>query len=149
MIGKKILRLRKKAKLTQEQLARTLLPLGDMTKEQARSLAKELGLINADKRDSQDICFIPDGDYAKFIELYTGQKSPSGNYIDMNGNVLGKHKGIINYTIGQRKGLGLALGEPMYVIEKDIEKTIRNLGKIGSVGMQHTDDMILDIMVCK
>ena len=107
--------------LTQEQLKRTLFPLGDMTKEQARTLAKELGLINAEKRDSQDICFVPDGDYAAFIRGYTGKDYPEGDFVDEDGNVLGTHKGIIGYTIGQRKGLGLALPAPMYVKEKDLK----------------------------
>ena len=107
--------------LTQEQLKRTLLPLGEMTKDQARKLAKELGLINTEKRDSQDICFVPDGDYAAFIRSYTGKEYPEGDFVDESGNVLGTHKGIIGYTIGQRKGLGLALPAPMYVKEKDLK----------------------------
>ena len=101
--------------LTQEQLAKTLFPLGNMTKEQTREIAEKLGLINAHKHDSQDICFVPDGDYAKFIEQYTGRTYPHGNFVDESGKVLGEHKGIIRYTVGQRKGLGLALPHPMYV----------------------------------
>lgn len=108
--------------LTQEQLSKILLPLGEMKKEQVRELAESLELINARKHDSQDICFVPDGDYAKFIEQYTGKSYPNGDFTDENGNVLGEHKGIIRYTVGQRKGLGLALPCPMYVKEKDIEK---------------------------
>ena len=107
--------------LTQRQLSRTLFPLGEMSKDEARSLAEELGLINAKKRDSQDICFVPDGDYAAFIEKFTGNSYPHGDFVDENGRVLGEHKGIIRYTIGQRKGLGLALPHPMYVKEKDLE----------------------------
>lgn len=107
--------------LTQEQLSKTLLPLGNMTKNQVRELADELGLINADKHDSQDICFVPDGDYAKFIEQYTGKAYPHGDFVDTSGKVLGEHKGIIRYTVGQRKGLGLALPCPMYVKEKDLK----------------------------
>ena len=101
--------------LTQEQLAHTLFPLGGMTKPQIREMAEEQGLINARKHDSQDICFVPDGDYAGFIERYTGKSFEPGNFVDQEGHVLGRHKGIICYTIGQRKGLGLALHEPMYV----------------------------------
>ena len=101
--------------LTQEQLAHTLFPLGGMTKPQIREMAEEQGLINARKHDSQDICFVPDGDYAGFIERYTGKSFEPGNFVDQEGHVLGQHKGIICYTIGQRKGLGLALQEPMYV----------------------------------
>lgn len=106
--------------LTQKQLAKTLFPLGGMTKEQTRQIAEELNLINAQKHDSQDICFVPDGDYAKFIEQYTGKTYPCGDFVDQNGKVLGEHKGIIRYTVGQRKGLGLALPHPMYVKEKNL-----------------------------
>ena len=98
--------------LTQRQLAKTLLPLGTYTKEKVREIANELGLINARKHDSQDICFVPDGDYAKFIEQYTGRTYPNGNFVDTKGHILGEHKGIIRYTVGQRKGLGLALPQP-------------------------------------
>lgn len=107
--------------MTQDQLAKTLFPLGDMNKSQTRELAEKLGLINAEKRDSQDICFVPDGKYAQFIERYTGKTYPEGDFVDESGNILGTHKGIIRYTIGQRKGLGLALPHPMYVKEKDLE----------------------------
>ncbi len=107
--------------MTQEQLSKILLPLGDMTKDETRRLAAELGLINAEKRDSQDICFVPDGKYAEFIKSYTGKNYPEGDFVDESGRVLGTHKGIIGYTIGQRKGLGLALEHPMYVKEKDLE----------------------------
>lgn len=106
--------------LTQRQLSRTLLPLGKLTKHEVRKIAEKYNLINAQKHDSQDICFVPDGDYAKFIEQYTGRKYDFGDFVDESGNVLGTHKGIIRYTIGQRKGLGLALPHPMYVKEKDI-----------------------------
>lgn len=99
--------------LTQRQLSRTLLPLGKLTKHEVRKIAEKYNLINAQKHDSQDICFVPDGDYAKFIEQYTGRKYDFGDFVDENGNVLGTHKGIIRYTIGQRKGLGLALPHPM------------------------------------
>ncbi len=107
--------------LTQRQLSKTLLPLGGLTKEKVREIAEKYNLINAAKHDSQDICFVPDGDYARFIEQYTGKRYECGDFVDENGNVLGTHKGIIRYTIGQRKGLGLALPRPMYVKEKDIE----------------------------
>ncbi|MBQ8923535.1 MAG: tRNA 2-thiouridine(34) synthase MnmA [Lachnospiraceae bacterium] len=102
--------------LTQEQLAHTQFPLGAMNKEDVRHLAEENGFINAKKHDSQDICFVPDGDYISFIEKYTEKIYPKGNFIDKDGNILGKHKGIIRYTIGQRKGLGLSFAEPMYVM---------------------------------
>lgn len=105
--------------LTQEQLAQILFPLGTLRKEEVRQLAEAAGLITAHKSDSQDICFIPDGDYSKFIETYTGETFPAGLFVSRDGTHLGRHKGIIRYTIGQRKGLGLALPEPMYVIKKD------------------------------
>ena len=105
--------------LTQEQLAHTLFPLGGMTKAEARAIAGQHGFVNAHKSDSQDICFVPDGDYAAFITQKTGASYPSGNFVDEDGKVLGQHAGIIRYTVGQRKGLGIALGEPMYVKSKN------------------------------
>ncbi|MBQ9674244.1 MAG: tRNA 2-thiouridine(34) synthase MnmA [Ruminococcus sp.] len=106
--------------LTQEQLKHIRFPLGEMNKTEVRKIAEENGFINANKRDSQDICFVPNGKYAEFIEEFTGKTYPEGDFVDTNGNVLGRHKGIIRYTIGQRKGLGLALPCPMYVKEKDL-----------------------------
>ena len=106
--------------LTQHQLAHTLFPLGHMTKAEARAIAEQHGLVNAHKSDSQDICFVPDGDYAAFIIKTTGVTYPHGNFVDEAGKVLGQHAGIIRYTIGQRKGLGIALGEPMYVKSKNV-----------------------------
>ncbi|MBQ0083982.1 MAG: tRNA 2-thiouridine(34) synthase MnmA [Clostridiales bacterium] len=111
--------------LTQEQLSHTILPLGSLTKAQIREIASQNGFINADKKDSQDICFVKDGDYAAFIKNYTGKEYPHGNYTDKNGKVLGEHKGIINYTIGQRKGLGIALGAPAFVLDKNtVDNTV-------------------------
>ena len=114
--------------LTQEQLAHTLFPLGNLEKSEVREIAAEYGLVNADKPDSQDICFIPDGKYTPFIEKFTGEKSVSGNFLDMDGNILGLHKGHINYTAGQRKGLGISLGKPAYVVKKDWERNTVTLG---------------------
>ena len=108
--------------LTQEQLSRVIFPLGDMKKEEIRKIASEHGFVSAHKSDSQDICFIPDGDYVSFIEKNTDENFPYGDFIDTDGNVLGKHQGIIRYTVGQRKGLGIALGKPMFVGEKNAEK---------------------------
>lgn len=108
--------------LSQEILARTIFPLGEMDKEKVREIAESQGFSNAHKKDSQDICFIPDGDYAAFIKSNTNNRYPVGNFVDLDGNVLGEHKGIIHYTIGQRKGLGLALKKPMYVIRLDMAK---------------------------
>ena len=111
--------------LTQEQLAHTLFPLAKLRKTEVRALAEKNGFINAKKHDSQDICFVPDGDYVSFIENYTNKLYPHGNFIDKEGNVLGEHKGIIRYTIGQRKGLGLSLKEPMYVMNiNPIDNTV-------------------------
>ena len=103
--------------MTQQRLARTLFPLGELRKTEARDLAREANFINADKPDSQDICFVPDGDYAKIIELRTGKKSEPGNFVDKSGSILGRHNGIIRYTIGQHRGLGLSLSQKYYVCE--------------------------------
>ncbi|HJA67356.1 tRNA 2-thiouridine(34) synthase MnmA [Lachnoclostridium sp. An169] len=103
--------------LTQEQLSRTLMPVGAYSKDEIRSIADEIGLTVAQKPDSQDICFVPDGDYASFIEEETGKRAQEGNFVAPDGTVLGRHKGIIHYTVGQRKGLGIALGHPVYVLE--------------------------------
>lgn len=108
--------------MTQEQLKHTLLPLGNLHKSEVREIAEKHGFINAKKHDSQDICFVRDGDYAKFIEEYTGKTFEKGKFVDKEGNVLGEHKGIIRYTIGQRKGLGLAMPKPMYVCSKSVEE---------------------------
>lgn len=115
--------------LTQEQLSHTLFPLGEYTKPQIRDIAEEQGFINADKRDSQDICFVPGGDYASFIRTYTKKDYPEGNFVTKDGEVLGRHKGIIGYTIGQRKGLGLSLKEPAFVCEKRLDTNEIVLGK--------------------
>ena len=98
--------------LTQYQLSHTLMPVGEYTKDEIREFALKLDLPVANKPDSQDICFVPDGDYASVVEQETGEKAVPGNFVDLDGNVLGQHKGIIHYTIGQRKGLGIALGKP-------------------------------------
>jgi tRNA-specific 2-thiouridylase len=103
--------------LTQEQLARTLMPVGAFDKDQIRQIAQEIDLPVANKPDSQDICFVPDGDYATFIDSQTGQTLAPGNFVMTDGTILGKHKGITHYTVGQRKGLGLSLGFPSYVLE--------------------------------
>lgn len=114
--------------LSQYQLEHTVFPLGKYSKEKIREVAEKNGFINAKKRDSQDICFVPDGDYSKFIEQYKGKTYLCGDFVDKQGNVLGKHNGLIRYTIGQRKGLNIALGHPVYVISKDIESNTVVLG---------------------
>ena len=102
--------------MTQQLLSRTLFPLGELTKEQTRALAEASGMINAQKPDSQDICFVPDGDYAAAIERYSGQLCPPGNFVDTAGRILGRHRGIIRYTVGQHKGLGISSPERLYVL---------------------------------
>lgn len=106
--------------LTQEQLACTRFPLGELTKEQVRQIAQDNGFVNARKRDSQDICFVPGGDYPAFLSDYTGKPAQPGDFLNLQGQRVGRHRGAVCYTIGQRKGLGLALGEPAYVIRKDM-----------------------------
>lgn len=115
--------------LTQEQLSHIKLPLGGMSKPDVRHLAEEQGFINARKHDSQDICFVTSGTYAEFIENYANKKYPEGNFVDKDGNILGRHKGIIRYTVGQRKGLGLSFEQPMYVVEVRPDDNTVVLGK--------------------
>ena len=115
--------------LTQEQLKRTLMPVGQYSKDEIRKIAEKIGLLVANKPDSQDICFVPDGDYAAYIEENAGVKIPEGNFVTLDGKVLGKHKGIIHYTVGQRKGLGLSLGYPAFVLEIRPETNEVVLGK--------------------
>ena len=103
--------------MTQQQLAHTVFPLGSMRKTEVRAVAEKCGFVNADKPDSQDICFVPNGDYASVIERQTGKKPTGGNFVDKQGNVMGRHKGVIHYTIGQRKGLGISNAVPLYVCE--------------------------------
>ncbi len=103
--------------LTQEQLAHTLMPVGEYTKDEIRKMAEELNLRVAHKPDSQEICFIPDNDYARFIREDSGKELPEGNFVDLQGNILGRHRGITHYTVGQRKGLNLSMGHPVFVVE--------------------------------
>lgn len=107
--------------LSSEQLSHVIFPLGEMTKPEIRKIAEANGFVNAHKSDSQDICFISDGEYARFIKSRTDCDFPKGHFIDLNGNILGEHSGIINYTVGQRKGLGIALGKPIFVHSKNVE----------------------------
>lgn len=119
--------------LSQEQLKAIRMPLGELSgKDEVRGIAENLGLPTASKPDSQEICFVPDNDYASFIERRLGAKSVPGNYIDTDGNILGRHKGIINYTIGQRKGLGIAFGRPMFVTKIDPVTNDITLGEKGT-----------------
>ena len=115
--------------LTQEQLSRTIFPLGDMRKTEVRRIAEENGFINAKKPDSQDICFVPNGKYVDFLEHYTGKSYPAGNFVSTEGAYLGKHKGIVRYTVGQRKGLGISSQEPLYVKRINANDNTVILGK--------------------
>ena len=113
--------------MTQDQLAHTLFPVSELNKTEIRSIAEDNSLVNANKPDSQDICFIPDGDYAKFITENAGEQ-PEGDITLSDGTVLGKHKGLIHYTIGQRKGIGVSYSEPLFVLDKDITNNKLILG---------------------
>ncbi len=114
--------------LTQEQLAHTLFPLGGFLKPEVRSIAEKHGFVNARKPDSEDICFVPDGDYAAFLENVMKFDSKPGNFVDANGNVIGQHKGLFHYTIGQRKGIGISFESPKYVVKKDCANNTVVLG---------------------
>ena len=114
--------------LTQDQLAHTQFPLGELRKTEVRKIAGALKFINADKHDSQDICFVPDGDYVEFIENYTGKAHAPGDFLDLQGNKIGTHQGAIGYTIGQRRGLHLAMGEHVYVCRKDMKNNTVTVG---------------------
>ena len=106
--------------LTQEQLSRIQFPLGGLTKEEVRRIAEAHGFVNARKHDSQDICFVPGGDYTAFLTEYTGKPLEPGDFLNQQGQIVGRHRGTVCYTIGQRKGLGISLGEPVYVTGKDM-----------------------------
>ena len=114
--------------MTQEQLAHTLFPLGGLRKTEVRRIAEEQGFVNARKHDSQDICFVPDGDYLGFMERYTGKQYEPGDLIDREGAVLGRHRGAVGYTLGQRRGLGVAGGERLYVCDKCMADNTVTLG---------------------
>lgn len=115
-------------RFTQKQLAHTLLPLGALSKSEVRSIALENGFLNAAKPDSEDICFVPDGDYAAFIERYTGKKIKSGDILYENGGKVGRHRGALRYTIGQRKGLGVSFGKPVYITGKNMADNTVTVG---------------------
>lgn len=115
-------------RLRQEQLAHILFPLGNVSKSQVREIAAENGFVTSRKHDSQDICFIPGGDYVSFLREYTGMQPAEGNFLDLNGSVIGRHCGAVKYTIGQRKGLGMGFNKPMYVCRKDMAANTVTLG---------------------
>ena len=134
--------------LTQDQLSRTLFPLGNLTKTEVREMAIQSSFENAAKKESQDICFVPDGDYAKFIREYTGKDFKYGNFVDTEGNILGEHKGIIKYTIGQRKGLGLSFDSPRYVCSKCADTNTVVLGKEPLLFSKSLDCTDLNLIAC-
>ena len=119
--------------LTQEQLAHTLMPVGDYEKPEIRRIAEQLGLAVADKPDSMEICFVPDGDYAGFIRANSGREIPEGNFVTADGTVIGRHRGITHYTVGQRKGLNLPMGHPVFVTEIRPETNEVVIGEAGDV----------------
>lgn len=119
--------------LTQYQLAHTLMPVGQYGKEQIRQIAADIGIPVAHKPDSQEICFIPDHDYARFIKENSHSRLLEGDFVDTDGNVLGRHKGITHYTVGQRKGLNLSLGHPAFVVEIRPKSNEVVIGKAGDV----------------
>ncbi len=114
--------------LSQEQLTHLRFPLGEMSKTDARAIAEEAGLVTASKHESQDICFIPDGDYGAFLERWTGHRDPEGDILGPDGHVIGRHRGAVRCTIGQRRGLGVAAEQPLYVTAKDMERHTVTLG---------------------
>lgn len=114
--------------LNQEQLASVMFPLGGLTKPEVRELAETNGFVTSRKHDSQDICFVPDGDYVRFLERYLAREFSGGDFVDLDGNVIGRHKGAVRYTVGQRKGLGMGFNKPMYVCRKDMRSNTVALG---------------------
>lgn len=127
--------------LTQEQLAHTLMPVGEYTKEEIRQIAAQANLPVAQKKDSMEICFIPDNDYAAFIEKKAGERVPGpGNFVTKDGNIIGKHKGITHYTIGQRKGLNLSMGHPVFVTKIKPET--------GEVVIGENEDVFSSVLIC-
>lgn len=134
--------------MNQTYLEHFQLPLGELTKAQVREIAAQQGFGNARKKDSQDICFVPDGDYGAFLDRYTGQVSHNGNYVNANGDVLGTHRGHTHYTIGQRKGLELAMGHRVYVTGKNVERNLVYIGEnedLFSSGLEAND---LNLIAC-
>ncbi len=126
--------------LTQEQLAMTLMPLGEFpNKDAVRDKAVALNLPTAKKKDSMEICFVPDQDYAGFIQRRMGSLPPAGDFVDIHGNLLGKHRGIVHYTVGQRKGLGIAFGKPMFVLRIDPQN---NQVVLGESGTEFSDSLL-------
>ena len=134
--------------LSQEQLGRARFPLGELSKQQVRAIAEQKQFVNNAKAESQDICFVPDGDYAGFIESYTGKTWPPGDIIDLEGKTLGRHKGIIRYTIGQRRGLGVAVNTPLYVAAKSVANNTVTLGPDSSLYRKSLIARDINLIAC-
>jgi tRNA-specific 2-thiouridylase len=135
--------------MTQDQLEKTRFPLGTLTKTEVREIAARRGLENADKKESQDICFVGAGDYAGFIEAYTGRRSPEGDIVDTGGAVIGRHRGLIRYTLGQRRGTGVASGAPLYVAEKNTARNVLALGPESSLYSKTLTANCLNLIACE
>ncbi|MDR0947446.1 MAG: tRNA 2-thiouridine(34) synthase MnmA [Ruminococcus sp.] len=135
--------------LTQKQLSCTLFPLGGLTKPEVREIAAKNGFVNAHKHESQDICFVPDGDYAAFIREYENLTPKAGDFINTAGEILGRHSGIINYTIGQRKGLGITFGKPMYVTRIDAQNNTVTLGESQALFSQKVILTDINLITCE
>ena len=135
--------------LTQQQLERTSFPLGELSKDEVRRIAEDKKFINAAKGESQDICFVPDGDYGSFIEEYTGKTYPGGDIIDMEGKIIGRHKGLIRYTIGQRRGLGVAANTPVYVAAKSTAANTVTLGPDSALFKKSLNAKDINLIACE
>ena len=134
--------------LSQEQLERARFPLGELSKQQVRKIAEVKNFSNSGKGESQDICFVPDGDYGDFIEAYTGQSWPPGDIVDLEGKPLGRHRGIIRYTIGQRRGLGVAANTPVYVTAKSAADNTVTLGPDDALFSKSLDAKDINLIAC-
>ena len=135
--------------LTQQQLQRASFPLGELSKQEVRKIAEERKFVNAAKGESQDICFVPNGDYGGFIEKYTGKTYPHGDIIDMEGRTIGRHRGIIRYTIGQRRGLGVAANTPVYVAAKSTADNTVTLGPDAALYSKSLNTCNINLIACE
>jgi tRNA-specific 2-thiouridylase len=135
--------------MTQEELAHTQFPLGSLTKAEVREIAVTKGLGNADKEESQDICFVNNGNYAEFIEAYTGKQYPEGDIVDTQGKLLGRHRGLIRYTLGQRRGAGVACNSPVYVAAKDMAANVLVLGPEESLYSKSFTANRINLIACE
>jgi len=135
--------------LSQEQLGRSRFPLGALSKNEVRKIAEDKNFVNASKGESQDICFVPDGDYSSFIEKYTGKTYPPGDIIDLEGKIIGRHKGLIRYTIGQRRGLGVAANIPIYVAAKSTAANTVTLAEDGALYSKSLSAKDINFIACE